>query len=135
MQDGKASKKSFYTGSAERSRQLLLLCSSAHQFVLSLGPRLVQLRREQDEGKNAPHPSGLSRLMQCVCLSFAADRKRLRDCSLVPRRIATDGDLLLLSSKALRSEQRESVISSASSNTTSGIVSDRVLSFDESEGS
>jgi len=65
---------------------------------------------------------------------FAADRKRLRDCSLVPRRIATDGDLLLLSSKALRSEQRESVISSASSNTTSGIVSDRVLSFDESEG-
>lgn len=36
--------------------------------------------------------------------------------------------------KALRSEQRESVISSASSNTTSGIVSDRVLSFDESEG-
>lgn len=52
----------------------------------------------------------------------------------MPRRIATDGDLLLLSSKALRSEQRESVISSASSNTTSGIVSDRVLSFDESEG-
>jgi hypothetical protein len=50
VQDGKAVKKSFYTGSAERSRQLLLLCSSAHQFVLSLGPRLLQLRREQEEG-------------------------------------------------------------------------------------
>jgi hypothetical protein len=134
VQDGKAVKRSFYTGSAERSRQLLLLCSSAHQFVMSLGPRLIQLRREQEEGNI------ISKETKLICwrlkiIFWIAERKRLRDCSLVPRRItSSDGDLLLLGSKALRSEQRESVISSASSNTTSGIVSDRVLSFDESEG-
>ncbi|XP_065331822.1 protein expanded isoform X3 [Cloeon dipterum] len=112
-QNGKTVKKYFYTGSAERSCCLLHLCRSAHQYVMSLGPRLAQLRLEQEE----------------------AERRRLRYCSLVPRRktASNDSDLLLLGSKALRSEQRESVISSASSNTTSGIVSDRVLSFDESE--
>lgn len=81
VQDGKAVKKSFYTGSAERSRQLLLLCSSAHQFVLSLGPRLLQLRREQEEGKTHSHTKTLHThpaafffslvfniLMQFVCL-------------------------------------------------------------------
>ncbi|KAF4528206.1 hypothetical protein B566_EDAN014031 [Ephemera danica] len=107
VQDSETVRRSFYTGSAERSRQLLLLCRAAHQFSMALGPRLVQLRREHEE----------------------AERKRLRDCSLVPRRIQAS---LIPGSK--RSEQRESVISSASSNTTSGIVSDRVLSFDESEG-
>ena len=36
--------------------------------------------------------------------------------------------------KNLRADQRISVISNTSSNTTSGIVSDRVQSLDESEG-
>lgn len=36
--------------------------------------------------------------------------------------------------KNMRADQRISVISNTSSNTTSGIVSDRVQSLDESEG-
>lgn len=49
-QEGEAVRRSFYTGSAERSKQLLLLCRAVHQFSMALGPRLSQLRREQEEG-------------------------------------------------------------------------------------
>lgn len=51
-----------------------------------------------------------------------AERKRYRDWGLSSSVVCH------------RSDQRISVISSTSSNTTSGIVSDRVHSLDESEG-
>lgn len=54
------------------------------------------------------------------------ERKVLRDCYMYPTRCK-----LSLKTRGARSDQRISVISSTSSNTTSGIVSDRVHSEDE----
>lgn len=54
------------------------------------------------------------------------ERKVLRDCYMYPTRCK-----LSLTARGARGDQRISVISSTSSNTTSGIVSDRVHSEDE----
>lgn len=54
------------------------------------------------------------------------ERKVLRDCYMYPARCK-----LSLTMRGSRADQRISVISSTSSNTTSGIVSDRVHSEDE----
>lgn len=68
------------------------------------------------------------------------ERKRYRDCFMYTRGLTSEfpslAKLNLNSSqyKNLRADQRISVISNTSSNTTSGIVSDRVQSLDESEG-
>ena len=72
-----------------------------------------------------------ARRTECVsddrrCLFWTSERKVLRDCYMYPARCK-----LSLTARGARGDQRISVISSTSSNTTSGIVSDRVHSEDE----
>nr|XP_053638845.1 uncharacterized protein LOC128693281 isoform X3 [Cherax quadricarinatus] len=109
-------KLTFYTTSDEKSKHLLYLCRLTHQFNLALQPRLAEVRRLQEE-----------------------DRRRYRESYIYSERYAETGGLsdtlgglrgYLAKTSA---DQRVSVISNTSSNTTSGIVSDRVLSLDGSE--
>ncbi|XP_071534374.1 uncharacterized protein ex isoform X2 [Panulirus ornatus] len=109
-------KLTFYTTSDEKSKHLLYLCRLTHQFNLALQPRLAELRRIHEE-----------------------DRRRYRESYIYGDRygevgVVTDtlGGLRGYLAKT-SADQRVSVISNTSSNTTSGIVSDRVLSLDGSE--
>ncbi|XP_042223283.1 uncharacterized protein LOC121867437 [Homarus americanus] len=109
-------KLTFYTTSDEKSKHLLYLCRLTHQFKLALQPRLAEVRRLQEE-----------------------DRRRYRESYIYSDRYAemegladTLGGLRGYLAKT-SADQRVSVISNTSSNTTSGIVSDRVLSLDGSE--
>ena len=61
-----------------------------------------------------------------MCMLYVSERKVLRDCYMYPARCK-----LSLRTRGSRADQRISLISSTSSNTTSGIVSDRVHSEDE----
>lgn len=106
------SKITLYANSDEKNKMLLTLCRETHQFSMKLAARLkdVLLKREQqqqaqlvDEDSNCLH----------ACYSYS------RSLHLPPYKTKND--------------QRISVISSTSSNTTSGIVSDRVHSEDELE--
>ncbi|XP_046589736.1 protein expanded-like isoform X1 [Neodiprion lecontei] len=96
-------KLTLYSGCDDKSKLLLGLCRDTHQFSMAIAPRLSEARRREEE-----------------------ERKVLRDCYMYPARCK-----LSLAARGARSDQRISVISSTSSNTTSGIVSDRVHSEDE----
>ncbi|CAD6225436.1 GSCOCG00005678001-RA-CDS [Cotesia congregata] len=96
-------KLTLYSGCDDKSKLLLGLCRDTHQFSMAIAPRVTEaLRREEEE------------------------RKVLRDCYMYPARCK-----LSMTARGSRRDQRISVISSTSSNTTSGIVSDRVHSEDE----
>ncbi|XP_012281989.1 protein expanded isoform X2 [Orussus abietinus] len=96
-------KLTLYSGCDDKSKLLLGLCRDTHQFSMAIAPRLSEARRREEE-----------------------ERKVLRDCYMYPARCK-----LSLTTRGARGDQRISVISSTSSNTTSGIVSDRVHSEDE----
>ncbi|XP_012253645.2 protein expanded-like isoform X2 [Athalia rosae] len=96
-------KLTLYSGCDDKSKLLLGLCRDTHQFSMAIAPRLSEARRREEE-----------------------ERKVLRDCYMYPARCK-----LSLAARGARGDQRISVISSTSSNTTSGIVSDRVHSEDE----
>ncbi|EDW03417.1 expanded [Drosophila grimshawi] len=98
------SRITLYAGSDEKNKLLLTLCKDTHQWSMKLAARLKEVsKREEEEAES-----------QCLHASYACSRS------------------LLLPYKS-KNEQRISVISSTSSNTTSGIVSDRVHSEDELE--
>ncbi|XP_068085286.1 protein expanded [Anabrus simplex] len=106
-------KFTYYTSSDEKSKHLLFLCRVTHQFSMAIQPRLSEVRRREEE-----------------------ERKRMRDCYMYSRSLGSDFPTLAKlggNYKVHHSDQRISVISNTSSNTTSGIVSDRVQSLDESE--
>ncbi|ROT66922.1 hypothetical protein C7M84_015048 [Penaeus vannamei] len=110
-------KLTFYTTSDEKSKHLLYLCRLTHLFNLALQPRLAEVRQIQEE-----------------------DRRRYRDSYIYSDRYVSEIGGLSDTLGGLRgylaktsADQRVSVISNTSSNTTSGIVSDRVLSLDGSE--
>ncbi|KAJ9594413.1 hypothetical protein L9F63_014138, partial [Diploptera punctata] len=106
-------KFTYYTNSDEKSKHLLFLCRVTHQFSMAIQPRLSEVRRKEEE-----------------------ERKRYRDCYMYSRGLGSDFPSLAKLAgnyKGHHSDQRISVISNTSSNTTSGIVSDRVQSLDESE--
>ncbi|XP_015607551.1 protein expanded isoform X2 [Cephus cinctus] len=96
-------KLTLYSGCDDKSKLLLGLCRDTHQFSMAIAPRVNEARRREEE-----------------------ERKVLRDCYMYPARCK-----LSLAARGARGDQRISVISSTSSNTTSGIVSDRVHSEDE----
>nr|CAD7599151.1 unnamed protein product [Timema genevievae] len=100
-------KYTYYTTSDEKSKHLLFLCRVTHQFSMAIQPRLSEVRRKEEE-----------------------EKKRYRDCYMYSRGLSA---LAGKHYKCHVGEQRISVISNTSSNTTSGIVSDRVHSLDESE--
>ncbi|KAH8360976.1 hypothetical protein KR093_005994, partial [Drosophila rubida] len=98
------SRITLYAGSDEKNKLLLTLCKDTHQWSMKLAARLKEVsKREEEEAES-----------HCLHASYACSRS------------------LLLPYKS-KNEQRISVISSTSSNTTSGIVSDRVHSEDELE--
>ncbi|KAK0078950.1 hypothetical protein PV325_001911, partial [Microctonus aethiopoides] len=96
-------KLTLYSGCDDKSKLLLGLCRDTHQFSMAIAPRVIEARRREEE-----------------------ERKVLRDCYMYPARCK-----LTMTSRGARGDQRISVISTTSSNTTSGIVSDRVHSEDE----
>ncbi|XP_032671545.1 protein expanded isoform X2 [Odontomachus brunneus] len=96
-------KLTLYSGCDDKSKLLLGLCRDTHQFSMAIAPRVNEAKRREEE-----------------------ERKVLRDCYMYPARCK-----LNLTTRGARGDQRISVISSTSSNTTSGIVSDRVHSEDE----
>ncbi|XP_043504350.1 protein expanded isoform X1 [Polistes fuscatus] len=96
-------KLTLYSGCDDKSKLLLGLCRDTHQFSMAIAPRVNEAKRREEE-----------------------ERKVLRDCYMYPARCK-----LSLTTRGARGDQRISVISSTSSNTTSGIVSDRVHSEDE----
>ncbi|XP_061932125.1 protein expanded-like isoform X2 [Apis cerana] len=96
-------KLTLYSGCDDKSKLLLGLCRDTHQFSMAIAPRVNEAKRREEE-----------------------ERKVLRDCYMYPARCK-----LSLTARGARGDQRISVISSTSSNTTSGIVSDRVHSEDE----
>ncbi|EDW13100.2 uncharacterized protein Dmoj_GI21679 [Drosophila mojavensis] len=98
------SRITLYAASDEKNKLLLTLCKDTHQWSMKLAARLKEVgKREEEEAES-----------QCLHASYACSRS------------------LMLPYKS-KNEQRISVISSTSSNTTSGIVSDRVHSEDELE--
>ncbi|XP_066987777.1 protein expanded-like isoform X1 [Macrobrachium rosenbergii] len=109
-------KLTYYTTSDDKSRHLLYLCRCTHLFNMNQQPRLAEVRRLQEE-----------------------DRRRYRESYIYGDRYGEIGGLadglggLRGYLGKTSADQRVSVISNTSSNTTSGIVSDRVLSLDGSE--
>ncbi|XP_011500256.1 PREDICTED: protein expanded [Ceratosolen solmsi marchali] len=96
-------KLTLFSGCDDKSKLLLALCRDTHQFFMAIAPRVSEAKRREEE-----------------------ERKVLRDCYMYPARCK-----LSLTTRGSRADQRISLISSTSSNTTSGIVSDRVHSEDE----
>ncbi|XP_046387565.1 protein expanded [Ischnura elegans] len=136
-------KFTYYCNSDEKSKHLLLLCRLTHQFSMAMQPRLAEVRRREDEERKRMRelcPLLLELSMskrgsvgggssQRVSLAAHALRHALFPGHVGGHRVhGTHG-----SQCKGHGDQRVSVISNTSSNTTSGIVSDRVQSLDESE--
>ncbi|XP_067624972.1 protein expanded [Eurosta solidaginis] len=92
-----------YAASDEKNKMLLTLCRETHQFSMKIAARLKEVIKREEEEES-----------NCLHACYIYSRS------------------LHLPYKN-KSDQRISVISSTSSNTTSGIVSDRVHSEDEVE--
>ncbi|XP_050716067.1 protein expanded-like isoform X2 [Eriocheir sinensis] len=107
----------FYTTSDEKSKHLLYLCRLTHQFNMALQPRLAELRRVQEEDQRRYRDSYI----------YSSDK--YREMGAFSDTLGSLRGYLAKTS----ADQRVSVISNTSSNTTSGIVSDRMLSMDGSE--
>lgn len=97
------SKITLYATSDEKNKMLLTLCKETHQFSMKIAARLKEVIKREEEESNCLH----------ACYVYSRS--------------------LHLPAYKNKNDQRISVISSTSSNTTSGIVSDRVHSEDELE--
>ncbi|KAK7104751.1 uncharacterized protein [Littorina saxatilis] len=108
----------YYTESDVTSKYLLHICRSTHMFQMAIQPKLMEIRHLDAE-----------------------DKKRYRESYIYSdvRDLHKNGGPVQFRSnkspgKSPAGNQRYSVISDASSNTTSGIVSDKMaISFDEGE--
>lgn len=143
----------YYANSEDHAKSLLAFCRSSHLFQMSLQPKLAEMRVLEAEDKryretyiysenaefswndsqddhsvsssqrSAPHPGPSAGRIMATPLQFS---------SSVPPPPAGDSRQ---SSQRNGNSQRVSVISSTSSNTTSGIVSDRMhASLEDSDG-
>ncbi|XP_065356517.1 protein expanded isoform X2 [Calliphora vicina] len=97
------SKITLYATSDEKNKMLLTLCKETHQFSMKIAARLKEVIKREEEESDCLH----------ACYAYSRS--------------------LHLPTYKNKNDQRISVISSTSSNTTSGIVSDRVHSEDELE--
>uniref|UniRef100_A0A1B0D364 Uncharacterized protein n=1 Tax=Phlebotomus papatasi TaxID=29031 RepID=A0A1B0D364_PHLPP len=96
-------KITLYASSDEKNKMLLSLCRETHQFSMKIAPRLTEAIKREEEESSCIH----------ACYMYSRS--------------------LNLPYNKNKNDQRISVISSTSSNTTSGIISDRVHSEDELE--
>ncbi|KAK7506980.1 hypothetical protein BaRGS_00001831 [Batillaria attramentaria] len=108
----------YYTESDVTSKYLLYICRSTHMFQMAIHPKLMEIRHLDAEDKK--------RYRESYIYSDARDL------------VANGGPVQYRASrspgKSPAGTQRYSVISDVSSNTTSGIVSDKMaISFDEGE--
>ena len=115
-------KFTYYASTEDMARHMLWLCKVTHQFQLVVQPKMKEVKRRESE----------------LC------RKKFResyicddtyDLPLIARIHKKGAEFSKSMASALEdtSAQRVSVISNASSNTTSGIVSDKVQSIDDSD--
>ncbi|XP_055600597.1 protein expanded [Uranotaenia lowii] len=96
-------KITLYSMNDDKNKMILALCRETHQFSMKIAPRLTEAIKREEEESSCIH--GYPYLYsRALNLPYKS-----------------------------KSDQRISVISSTSSNTTSGIVSDRVHSEDELE--
>ncbi|XP_033207992.1 protein expanded isoform X2 [Belonocnema kinseyi] len=129
-------KLTLYSGCDDKSKLLLGLCRDTHQFSMAIAPRLNEARRREEEARAQKVQIRACTLGRIERIQYSAfvfgqgykvfERKVLRDCYMYPARCK-----LNMTARGTRGDQRISVISTTSSNTTSGIVSDRVHSEDE----
>uniref|UniRef100_A0A6B2EC04 Putative membrane-associated protein tyrosine phosphatase ptp-bas n=1 Tax=Phlebotomus kandelakii TaxID=1109342 RepID=A0A6B2EC04_9DIPT len=96
-------KITLFASSDEKNKMLLALCRETHQFSMKIAPRLTEAIKREEEESSCIH----------ACYMYSRS--------------------LNLPYNKNKNDQRISVISSTSSNTTSGIISDRVHSEDELE--
>lgn len=92
-----------YSLSDEKNKMLLSLCRETHQFSMKIAPRLTEAIKREEEETSSIH----TQYMYSRSMHMPYHKAK--------------------------NDQRISVISSTSSNTTSGIISDRVHSEDELE--
>ena len=120
-------KMTFYTVGSDMSKYLLSQCISTHEFQRSLLPKLKEIRHLEAEDRKRYKESYIYSDSRDLALEHQTS-KALQLSFRIPKSIKSPATRSVL-------DPRFSVISSSSSNTTSGIVSDRPhFSFDESEG-
>ena len=133
-------KFTYYTGSDERAKYLLSLCRTTHLFQMTVQPKLAEIRHLEAEDKKRFRDNHREAYIYSDKRELDRDHGRASGRSQVsymsssatppsdprPTPPPTCSSVL---------DQRVSVISNTSSNTTSGIVSDKMcMSFDDSEG-
>uniref|UniRef100_T1IPS2 FERM domain-containing protein n=1 Tax=Strigamia maritima TaxID=126957 RepID=T1IPS2_STRMM len=116
-------KYTYYADNDDKAKNLLHLCKMTHQFSMAMQPKVAELQRLEKESKKSYRESYI--------YSDSVDFEWEQEHGPINMTL-TDFNTLPKSGKTM-SEQRISVISNASSNTTSGIVSDKVQSLDGSE--
>ncbi|XP_052868548.1 protein expanded [Anopheles cruzii] len=97
-------KITLYSTNDDKNKMILALCRETHQFSMKIAPRLTEAIKREEEESSCIHDGYPYLYSRALNLPYKS-----------------------------KSDQRISVISSTSSNTTSGIVSDRVHSEDELE--
>ncbi|GAB1597483.1 flocculation protein FLO11-like [Argonauta hians] len=111
-------KFTYYTDSDAKSKYILSICRNTHMFHLELEPKLMEIRHLQAEDKRRYRESYI----------YSDARDKVANGGLVWSTPSTTGR------GTTGVVQRCSVVSDASSNTTSGIVSDKVpVNYDENE--
>ncbi|KAK3600905.1 hypothetical protein CHS0354_013282 [Potamilus streckersoni] len=111
-------KFAYYTECDSKSKYLLSICRNTHMFQMAIQPKLVEIRHLEAEDKR--------RYRESYIYSDARD--------LVTNGGPFKANRSPRSKTVVSGNQRFSVISDASSNTTSGIASDKMtVSFEESD--
>lgn len=135
----------FYTCSDEKSRYLLNFCRAVHQNIIRLQPSIIEARKREAEERK--------QFRESYIYSDTADLDWIRkmdeqtspcgfyEYNLVPVSTTNLSHILTTAMNVGNGGgvccggggQRVSLVSDASSNTTSGIVSDRQHTHDDSE--
>lgn len=126
-------KFTYYTGSDDRSKYLLQLCRASHLFQITVQPKLAEIRHLEAEDMRRFRESHREAYIYSNPLELDRDQGRGWSGKFSHGSSQINGLQSIPGSSVM--DQRVSVISNTSSNTTSGIVSDRMYqSFDDSEG-
>ncbi|CAH1791696.1 unnamed protein product [Owenia fusiformis] len=122
---GSSQKYIYYTGSDERSKYLLSLCINTHVFHMTMQHKLAELRHLQAEDQR--------RYKESYIYSDPVDLEWEREQTSIHGALSVSLVNCSTIDRKTKADQRISIISNSSSNTTSGIVSDRMhISFDDS---
>ncbi|XP_067129164.1 uncharacterized protein [Centruroides vittatus] len=121
-------KFTYYASSEDLAKSLLWLCRMTHQFHMVTQTRVQELKQLELEGHKPYRESYI--YSDSLDMAWEKRQREHQDQSTLQCSVSR---LKKMNTTNNSNEQRVSVISSTSSNTTSGIVSDRIQSFDESE--